>query len=253
MKTLPISVFIITKDEEERLPRVVDEIIVVDSGSTDKTVEIASEMGCKVMFNKWNGYGLQKIFGEQQCRNDWVLNIDADEEITPELRQRIEALFANGRAPSEHAFKMFWKMVFIGQKKPPLIAVGSNFIRLYNKKYAGFSDSAVHDSVLVKDKGKIGVIKGAYVHHRCFRSMQHWGEKINFYSAMQAEDWVAKGRALSNIRIIFEPFATFFKSYLVRGYIFYGIDGFLASLMYAHARTLRLAKVRELYRLKNNV
>jgi glycosyltransferase involved in cell wall biosynthesis len=255
---LPISVFIITKDEEERLPKAiasvidwVDEVIVVDSGSTDKTIEIANKAGCKTMFNEWKGFGAQKVYGEQQCRNNWILNIDADEEISPALQNTIKKLFENGAKPQAHAFKMHWKMIFFGQSHPPKFAVGSSFVRLYNKEFAGFSTSTVHDSVIVRDESKIAEIKTAFVYHRCFRSMHHWADKINYYSTLQAEDWVAKNRSVSSFRIIIEPFTTFLKSYFVRRYFLYGIDGFLGALMYAYARTLRLAKVKELYRLKN--
>jgi glycosyltransferase involved in cell wall biosynthesis len=93
---LPVSVFIITRDEEERLHFAinsvkgwVDEVLVIDSGSTDKTCEIAEKLGAKVTYNEWKGYGQQKIFGENLCRNKWVLNIDADEEITDEVKNNI--------------------------------------------------------------------------------------------------------------------------------------------------------------------
>ena len=253
---LPISVFIITRDEEERLAFAinsvkdwVDEIIVVDSGSTDKTVEIAKQLGAQVTFNEWKGYGQQKIFGEGLCRNKWVLNIDADEEISAEVKNNIFKLFENGREPEEAAFKMFWKMLFLTQKEPPAIGVTSSFIRLYNKEKAGFRDSSIHDSVILKGDGKIGVING-YVNHRCFKSLKHWADKINSYSSMQAEEWLAKGRAKPTIRIIFEPFFAFLKSFILRKYFLYGIDGFMASLMYAYSKTLRLAKIRELYEMR---
>lgn len=251
---LPISVFIITKDEEERLPLAinsvkdwVDEVIVIDSGSRDKTCEIAEDLGVKVTFNEWKGYGQQKIFGEGLCRNKWVLNIDADEEITPEVKSNIFKLFINGE-PNEAAFNMHWKMLFLTQEQAPKYGVTGRFIRLYNKEMAGFRDSTIHDSVVVK-AGKTGEIEG-YVNHRCFKSLKHWADKINNYSTMQAEEWVAKGRREPNIRIIFEPFFAFLKSFVLRRYFLYGIDGFMASLMYSYSKTLRLAKIRELYRMK---
>lgn len=255
---LPVSVFIITRDEEERLPLAVnsvkgwvDEIIVIDSGSTDRTCEIAKEMGARVVFNEWRGYGAQKIFGENLCRNNWVLNIDADEEISAEVKSNILKLFENGREPDEAAFKMYWKMLFLTQKKPPKMGVTASFIRLYNKEKAGFRDSTIHDSVILKGDGKIGVISG-YVNHRCFKSLKHWADKINSYSTMQAEEWVSKNRPMPSIRIVYEPFFAFFKSYLIRRYFLYGIDGFMASIMYAYSKTLRLAKVRELYKIRSN-
>lgn len=255
---LPISVFIIAKDEEERLPKAIAsvkdwvyEIIVIDSGSTDKTVEIASSMGAVVIFNKFEGFGQQKIFGEQRCKNDWILNIDADEEISVELKDEITQLFKTGKQGKYAAYKMKWEMVFFAQKNPPMFGVGSNFVRLYNKQKAGFNNSAVHDSVIVKQGENLGQLSNI-VYHRCFKSMKHWADKINHYTTLQAEDFVSKGRKLSKIRIIFEPLFAFFKSYFLRRYFFYGIDGFNASLMYAYSKTLRLAKIKELNDLKKN-
>jgi glycosyltransferase involved in cell wall biosynthesis len=254
---LPISVFIICKDEEERIEYAlksveawVDEIVVIDSGSVDKTLEIAKKYTSEIYFNQWQGFGAQKIYGETKCKNNWILNIDADEEITEEVKNNIFKLFENGKTPSESAFKMHWKMLFLTQKFAPKYGVTSSFIRLYNKQKAGFRDSTIHDSVVVKDSGNIGEILG-YVNHRCFKSLRHWADKINYYSSLQAEEWVAKGRRKPSIRIVLEPVFAFFKSYFIRKYFLYGIDGFMASIMYAYSKTLRLAKVRELYKLKD--
>jgi glycosyltransferase involved in cell wall biosynthesis len=253
--TIPVSVFIITKNEEERLGFAinsvkgwVDEIIVIDSGSTDRTIEIADGLGAKVVFHEWNGFGPQKIFGEGLCRNDWILNIDADEEITETVKNNIIALFEDGRLPGEAAFRMHWKMLFLTQQKPPELGVTGSFIRLYDKHRAGFRDSTIHDSVILKSDHAIGEIEG-YVNHRCFKSLKHWADKINLYSTMQAEEWVGKNRKKPSLRIVFEPFFAFFKSFFLRKYFLYGIDGFMASLMYSYSKTLRLAKVRELYEM----
>lgn len=257
---LPISVFIITKNEEERLPKAiqsvsgwVDEILVIDSGSEDNTVEIAKNLGAKVTFNKWQGFGQQKKFGENLCKNDWILNIDADEEISGELKQEIFELFETGEIKKYSAFKMHWKMLFFTQEKPPVFGVGSSFIRLYNKQKASFNESAVHDSVIVEKQyeGDIGELKNI-VYHRCFKSMKHWADKINYYTSLQAEDFYEKGRKVGCLRIIIEPFFAFLKAYFIRRYFLYGIDGFLGSLMYSYSKTLRLAKVREIYRIKGH-
>lgn len=256
---IPVSVFIIAKDEEERLPIAlnsvkdwVDEVIVVDSGSEDETVEIAKGQGAKTFFNEWKGYGQQKRFGESKCKNRWILNIDADEEITAELKNEIISLFKDGKEPDCAAYKMKWKMIFLGQNKPPLIATGGEVVRLYDKEKAGFRESTIHDSVILKNESdKIEKLDGI-IHHRCFRSLTHWIDKVNFYTTEQAHEWVKKLRPEPSIlRIITEPFTAFFKSYLFRKYIFYGVDGFNASIIYAFSKVLRLAKVRELYKTKN--
>lgn len=106
-QTLPISVFVIAKNEADRIPHTinsvvdwVDEVHVIDSGSEDNTRDVSRELGANVVFNEWPGYGPQKNFGESLCRNKWLINLDADEEITPELREQITLLFAGGAAKS---------------------------------------------------------------------------------------------------------------------------------------------------------
>lgn len=252
MKKLPISVFIITKNEEDRVPdpilsvkNWVDEVLVVDSGSTDNTLEVAKSLGAKAVYNEWKGYGPQKLFSQNLCKNDWVFNIDADEEITPEMRDEIIEIFEKGD-PGKVAFYVKRKMLFSYEDTPPLFAPADYFLRLYNRNYASYDESTVHDVVHVKE-GETKTLKKGIMLHRCFRSYAHWADKINFYSSMQAEDRFNKGKKVSVVRIILEPFISFFKSYILRRYFVYGVDGFIHSVIYAYARLMRFAKTRELY------
>lgn len=254
-KKYPISVFIIAKNEADRITHTiqsvkdwVDEVIVIDSGSEDDTVKVSERLGVQVVFNEWKGYGPQKVFGETLCRNQWLLNIDADEAISPELRDSITALFDKGKF-GYMAYRLNIKLLSRFATKPGILAPSNSPIRFYNKQYAGFKDSTVHDSVVFKAPGgmKAGRLKGMVV-HRCFRSFAHAVEKINFYSTMQAEDMVAKGRKPSSLRIIIEPFFAFLKAYFLRRYLFLGVSGLIESIIYSFARTLRLAKAREAFK-----
>lgn len=257
-KTYPISVFIIAKNEADRIGYSiksvrdwVDEVIVIDSGSTDDTIAISKALGARVETHAWEGYGPQKVFGESLCRNNWLLNIDADEEISKELQETIRNLFEAGELP-HHAYRLNIKIMPRFADKPGALAPSNSPVRFYHKHYAGFKDSTVHDSVVFKqlDNKGIGRLKGMVI-HRCFRSFSHAVEKINFYSTMQAEDMLAKGRNPSGLRIIAEPFLTFLKAYFLRRYIFLGTSGFIESVIYSFARTLRLAKAREAFYQKN--
>lgn len=256
-----LSVFIITKNEEDRIESVInavkdvaDEILVIDSGSSDKTCEIAMKAGAKVMFNAWRGYGEQKIFGENQCRNKWVLNIDADEEVSKELGEEIKDLFSGNEYENFYGFRIKIVNKFRFEKKPKKLAYYYNQLRLYNKDFAGFKNSAVHDSVELRggDEKKIGQLQNI-IFHQSFRSFEHWIDKINSYSSMQAADSIAKGKSVSILKIFFVPTFAFFKAYFVRCYFIYGFDGFIYSYLFAFSRFAKAIKTRELFRVKNSI
>ncbi len=251
---IPVSVFIIAKNEADRIGYTirsvvdwVDEVYVIDSGSEDDTMKLSREMGAHAVFNEWPGYGPQKNYGESLCRNDWLLNLDADEEVTPELRQQMEALFAGGNEPPLKAYGVTRKLMhFI--EETGTYGMTDYPIRLYHKDHAGFKSSTVHDSVAPKTpEGEKSETLSGVLRHRCFRSYKHMVDKINFYSTMQAEDMFRKGRKPKTLRIVTEPFTTFLKAYFIRRYIARGVTGFLESVIYAFARTLRLAKARALF------
>lgn len=251
MSKLPISVFIICKNEADRIATTiksvcgwVDEIVVVDSGSTDGTVEVAKAAGAdKVMFNEWSGYGAQKVFAQNQCRNNWVLNLDADEEISSQLQVEICNEFAT--MPSEkNAYRLRCVMTMMHEKTPSRFAFVNDPVRLYHLGNAGFSDNMVHDSVVLRDGAIIKKFEGAVL-HRSFRSLAHMEEKLNNYSTMQATEMFDRGKKVSVLRAFFEPFLMFPKFYFGRRYFAHGFYGIAAARIYAHYRFLRLAKLRE--------
>ncbi|MCE2687198.1 MAG: glycosyltransferase family 2 protein [Rickettsiales bacterium] len=256
MNKIPLSVFIITKNEADRIAttiksviNIAEEIIVIDSGSTDNTCKISQELGAKVFFNQWNGFGEQKVFGEQKCLNPWILNIDADEEVSQELAEEIRQIIINHQKQDLIGYKIKIVNKFRFEEKPNKFAYYYNQLRLYQSKYAGFSTSAVHDSVLLKDKtsiDKIGQCQNI-IYHQSFRSFKHWIEKINFYSELQAMDNWKKGKNVSTIKIITSPILAFFKALIIRRYICYGSQGIIYSLLFAFSRFAKMIKIRELF------
>ncbi|MES2214696.1 MAG: glycosyltransferase family 2 protein [Pseudomonadota bacterium] len=253
-----ISAFIITKNEEHRIARainslngVVDEIIVIDSGSKDRTTEIAKELGARVVVNEWPGYVKQKIFGESLCKHDWILNIDADEEISESLKHEIGYIFQSNIQDRYKAYRINFIIMHRADKAPRRFAPSNSFIRLYNKSYAGFRSAlgtTTHDAVLMHE----GVVESGNVYlfnepsyHYSGTSIKQLVDKANFYSGEQAGDLISRGRKISNSRLILEFWVYFFKSFFIRRYFVFGLDGMVDSMIFAFARFLRLAKARE--------
>lgn len=252
----PISVFIITKNEADRIGNVIkmaakiaDEIIVIDSGSVDETVKISSALGAKVIFNAWNGYGAQKIFGELQCRNKWILNLDADEELSAQLCDEITRVFADKIADAVAGFKIKIVNKFPFEQRPKKLAYYYNQIRLYNIDFAGFKNSTVHDSVVLKSPHQQQILQlNNIVYHQSFRSYSHWLDKINSYSSMQAQDAFEKNKCPSVVKVFLTPTLAFLKAYFVRRYFIYGVNGIIYSYIFAFSRFVKMIKIREMYR-----
>lgn len=255
MTKLPISVFIIARNEADRLPLVirsvrdwVDEVHVIDSGSDDDTINVSKALGAQTHFRSWTGYGPQKVYGESLCRNDWLLNIDADEEISPRLRDEIHSEFASG--PKHSAYTVPILPLYNFQEHAHPWTVHHNPVRLYRKSCGGFKDSTVHDTVVVHS-GSTGRLRGM-VNHRSFRSLSHHLDKVNSYSSAQAEDRFAKGREPSFLALLLITPLSFLKSLILRREILNGIDGVVVSYMYAFQRFIRLAKTRERFQLERH-
>lgn len=251
MSRLPLSVFIIARDEGDRIGTTInsikafaDEIIVIDSGSQDDTVAVAQALGARVIYNDWEGYGQQKAFGEGQCRNDWLLNLDADEEVSAALLQEINDLFNQGE-PSCSAYTLPMLPVYPFQKKHYPWMLHNSPIRLYDKRRAHYHDDTIHDYVKVSE-GAIGKLSGVVI-HRSFRSLAHHIEKMNFYSDAQAINRFEKKRKPSFIELLVLPLFAFLKCYVIRRGFMMGTDGIILSHMYAFQRFIRIAKTRELF------
>jgi len=241
----PLSCCIIAKNEGDRIGATIasvielaDEVVVVDSGSTDDTVAVAETAGARVIFNAWPGYGPQKRFSEDAARHDWILHLDADEVVTPALRDEIKALMATGPKLKGYRFRI--NDIYPRRSKPRLWGDMYNLVRLYDRRAMRFSESLVHDRVVTGDH-QIGQLRGA-VHHFSMRSWAHLRQKLNAYVEYQSKV-MKKPLWVICARLPFEYPLVFIRYYLLRRHFTGGLDGIYSSHLAAEARFNRLLKM----------
>jgi glycosyltransferase involved in cell wall biosynthesis len=243
-----LSAFIITRDEEARIGRTLealrglaDEIVVVDSGSTDRTIAIAKAHGARVIYRAWEGYGQQKRFAEAQCRHPWVLNIDADEVLTPKLAGEIRALLQKDPPPGAYNIRIL--TVYPGDKAPRPLANDYNVVRLYHRAVATYRDHPSFDRVLLSGS-KPGQITAPIWHY----PITDWHsniEKLNRFSSFQATLSPTRSAKVLKFRIFNEFLISFLKTYILRRHFTGGWKGFYFAVSQAFMRVSRIAKMLE--------
>lgn len=247
-----ISVFVIALNEADRIGAVLtaarqvsDDVIVIDSGSTDGTPDVARSCGARVIHNDWPGYGQQKRFGEDQCLHDWVLNLDADEVMPEDLIAEINALFADGGAASGasayDAHRIPIAEMFPGERAPHRFGFSLAPVRLYRRSVGRYSPSPVHDRVDLPKDARVGKLRGV-IHHYSVRSIGDQIAKLNRYTDMQADDLAARGGSVSPLRLLVEFPVNFLKAYIGRRHALRGVYGFMTAMNFAFYRYLRVAK-----------
>jgi glycosyltransferase involved in cell wall biosynthesis len=248
-----LSVVIITFNEEKNIFRTLesvkpfaDEIVVVDSMSTDQTVGICTDFGCKVYQREFDGYGAQKQFATDQASNNWVLSVDADEVVTKELQKEIIGLFTRpGQAdfvPDNVAYRIPRSLHFMGCILKHGGAGKELILRLFDRTKGRFTKVAVHEEIEVQ--GPVGQLKGSLVHFS-YRDISHHIEKTNTYTSLAAADYVKHGRSFSKIWVALKFPTSFFTFYILKGGFLDGYPGFMWSFQAAVYATLKIAKTIE--------
>lgn len=238
-----LSAVLITRDAAATLPacletlKFCDEILVVDAGSTDGTVELARQHGARVIETHWRGFGAQKQFAVEQAAHDWVLCIDADERVTPELTASIRAVLP---APNFVAYRIARCNRFMGR----YLRHGEGYpdwcVRLFDRRRAHWSEDAVHERVIAE--GPIGTLSGDLLHDSA-ESLERYLEKQNRYSTLAAATALAAGRQSSTLRLLISPLLRFIKFYFLRLGFLDGLPGLVHILIGCYASFAKHAKM----------
>ncbi|EIL91797.1 glycosyltransferase family 2 protein [Rhodanobacter sp. 115] len=253
MPSLPLTLVVITRNEAAKIARCLDSVpfaaekLVVDSGSTDDTVAIAQAHGARVIHQDWLGFGPQRNFATTQCRNDWMLALDADEYLSPELaeemQQQLPALMAGDLA----AANLRRHTLYMGQPmrwyRP---AMGEKMARLYHRNRARWSDARVHESL--RFDGRSITFKAPFLHDNN-PSLVEKQLKVLLYSELKCRDWLDKNKPVRMWQTPFVFALAFLKDYVFRlGFL----DGWRGYTIAQTAASYAAYKRMRYYEMRRN-
>ncbi len=242
-----LSGLVICRDEIANIERCLgslalcDEVVVVDSGSTDGTAEAARRYTSRVYVEPWRGYAGQKEFALALCRGRWVLWLDADEALTPQLARSVEEAVAEGAAAPAAAYSMIRRVHYLGR----WIRFGAfgrdRVVRLFRRGQARFSDHAVHEGLIVD--GPIGRLEGILEHYS-YRDLAHHRAKIDVMTSLWADDAWKRGRRAAAWDPFFRPLARWFRILVLQGGFLDGWRGWVIAAMAARYVRSKYRKLR---------
>ena len=241
-----LSVVIIAENEAENIAaalesvRWVDDVVVVDSGSSDRTIEIAKRYTERVTTRQWEGYGSQKNYATGLASHDWVLSIDADERVSKELAEEIQALMES--VPVMQGYRIPRTTRYLGRWIRSTDWYPDRQLRLYDRRVAQWNDRYIHESVRVQ--GRVGSLRAELYHHS-YRGIGEHLSRMNHYTTLAAAQMMADGRRTNWLDLIAYPPLVFFRNYIWRrGFSDY-LPGLIVSLMNTYYVLCKYAKLWE--------
>ena len=247
-----LSVVIITNNEEKNIGRclqsvqgVADEIFVIDSGSTDATAQICGQYNARFIPQAWLGYGPQKNVGIQQASHDYILSLDADEELSPELSAAIlqtKQQGLRGVYTFQRLNNFFGKFARHGLEYP------DHKVRLFNRQQVRWNNSPVHEGLEGLPGDKTTTLLPGYLYHYSYDDIETYLAKFNNYTTLAAESLYQRGKRAGVIKLVFSPWFTFVKGYIFRGGFRQGLHGFLLASLAAYYVLIKYAKLWRLQR-----
>jgi glycosyltransferase involved in cell wall biosynthesis len=244
---MKISATIITLNEQGNIARAIeslrcaDEVMVLDSGSSDQTIEAAAKLGARVVETPWRGYAGQKNFAAEHAAHDWILSIDADEALSEALEAEIWQIKKNG--PQFDAYTMPRMARYLGRWILHSGWYPDRKVRLYDRRKAHWVGDFVHESVQVD--GRIGHLNCNLLHYTCSSLSEHL-KTMDRYTTLAAEELVARGRRVQWPDLVLDPLWTFVRTYFFQAGFLDGIEGLTIAFMAAFYNFLKFAKARNM-------
>ena len=248
-----LSVGIITFNEEKRLERTLesvrsfaDEVIIVDSGSTDKTHEIAQKFSANFFVESWKGYGLQKNSVIDKCKEDWILLIDADEVISPELKNKIIEIVNQNK---DEVYEVNFTSVNNKKKIKHGGWSGSYRIRLFKNGIGKYNDNVVHEAFITE--GKIAKLQEEIFHYS-YEDLADYLIKFNRYTSEGAREYFKRGKKSNIFWLVINPIFKFIRMYVFRLGFLDGIEGLLLAILSSNYTMVKYYKLLEMNRRDKN-
>ncbi|SDZ73740.1 glycosyltransferase family 2 protein [Bizionia paragorgiae] len=242
---IKLTAIIPTKNEIHNIEAViatlnfVDEILVIDSYSTDGTFEKAQTMATVVIQRKFTSYSDQKNYAISQAKHEWILLVDADERVTPELKTEIKSILNLEKIPHT-AYRIKRQNHFMGQRVNYSGWRNDSVIRFFKRDYCKYNNKHVHESLIVN--GSVGSMKGKFLHYT-YRSFNLYMEKMNRYANLQAIDYNDHTGTLTPYHFVIKPFWGFFKHYIIQSGFRDGLVGFTIGYVQAYVVFMRYVKL----------
>ena len=244
---MKITATIITLDEERNIARAIeslrcaDEILIVDSGSVDRTVELATNLGARVIEANWRGYSAQKNWAAEQASHDWILSLDADEALSEALEAEIWNLKKTG--PAADAYTMPRMARYLGRWILHSGWYPDRKVRLYRRDRASFVGDFVHESVRVR--GSVGALENNLLHYTCDSLAEHV-KTVDRYTTLAAQELAARRVKVPLTRLLADPAWTFVKTYFLQRGFLDGPEGLTIAHMAAFYTFLKYSKARNM-------
>ena len=247
---MDISVVIITYNEQDRLEPtlksvadIAAEIIVVDSCSTDDTIKIAKKYTKNVFQRKWTNYSDQKNFANSKASFPWILSLDADERLSPELNEELLQLM--DREPESNGFSMPRQVFYLGRWIKHTVWYPDRKLRLFKKDKAYWEGEFVHEKLILE--GEVKKLNGPLLHFT-YSSIHEHLDQINAFSDLAAQKLYVKQKKCGWAKLVLQPIFGFIKSYYFKAGILDGFAGFVVSVLHGYSIFLRYAKLREIWK-----
>jgi glycosyltransferase involved in cell wall biosynthesis len=244
---MKISATIIAFNEERNVPRVIeslrccDEILVLDSGSNDRTVEIATKLGARVVEASWHGYAAQKNIATELATHDWILSLDADESLSEALEAEIWHIKKNG--PKFDAYTMPRLAQYLGRWILHSGWYPDRKVRLFDRRKAKWVGDFVHESVRVN--GRVGHLKSNLLHFTCNSLSEHL-RMMDSYTTLAAQQLVSRGKSVDFANLLLDPPWTFFRTYVLQRGFLDGVEGLTIAYMAALYNFVKYSKARHM-------